>query len=226
MAILPAKAEVKAERDKISKLQAFGSSYFPGKSHFEDDGTQSYLVFQPICRYFKTIGNTDHISSWKSKGLIDESIKLLAASNNSLALSLSYVGTKIRERFDGSCLKEDKITFTHGKTVNIYIVYEINVWDHGYDDYPALEKCFFGAVKFVKNVDIDKYKYSAYNFGFDSRETFSIGNRFGKNVIIFGADMCLSVHVDNKKKDISILGEGPTQRLDNTTFNAEKKAFN
>ena len=33
----------------------------------------------------------------------------------------------------------------------------------------------------------------------------------GKNVIIFGADMSSSVHVDNKKKDILILGKGPTQ---------------
>ena len=39
----------------------------------------------------------------------------------------------------------------------------------------------------------------------------SIGNGFGENVIIFGVDMSSSVHVDNKKKDILILGEGPTQ---------------
>ena len=39
----------------------------------------------------------------------------------------------------------------------------------------------------------------------------SIGNGFGENVIIFGVDMSSSVHVDNKKKDILILVEGPTQ---------------
>ena len=37
--------------------------------------------------------------------------------------------------------------------------------------------------------------------------TFSVHNGFGTNVIIFEADMSYSVHVDNKKKDISILGE-------------------
>ena len=46
---------------------------------------------------------------------------------------------------------------------------------------------------------------------------------FGKNVTIFGADVGSSVHVDNKEKDISILGEGSTQRLDVTTLNTEKK---
>ena len=43
----------------------------------------------------------------------------------------------------------------------------------------------------------------------------------GKNVIIFGADMSSSVHIDDKNKDILILGEGPTQGLDNTTLTVE-----
>ena len=38
--------------------------------------------------------------------------------------------------------------------------------------------------------------------------------------------MSSSVHVDNKKKDILISGEGPTQGLDDTTMKAEKKVFN
>ena len=41
------------------------------KFHFEDDGAQNYLVFQPIDRYFKKNVNTYHISEWKSKGLSD-----------------------------------------------------------------------------------------------------------------------------------------------------------
>ena len=36
----------------------------------------------------------------------------------------------------------------------------------------------------------------------------------GKNVIILGADMSSSVHIDNKKKNILVLGEVRTQRLD------------
>ena len=42
---------------------------------------------------------------------------------------------------------------------------------------------------------------------------------WGKNVIIFEADMSSPVHIDNKNKDILILGEGPTQGLDDTTLN-------
>ena len=44
-----------------------------------------------------------------------------------------------------------------------------------------------------------------------------------ENVIIFGADMSSSVHIDNKNKDILILGEEPTQGLDDTTLTAEEK---
>ena len=50
---LAIKAKLKAEQDKITKLQAFDSSYFRGKNHFEDDGTQNYLIFQLMDRYFK-----------------------------------------------------------------------------------------------------------------------------------------------------------------------------
>ena len=65
-------------------------------------------------------------------------MKLAATSNNSLAPGLSYVGIKMRVKFDESCLKQDKITFTYGKIVNISIINEINLWDCGYDDYLTL----------------------------------------------------------------------------------------
>ena len=66
--------------------------YFRGKGHFEEDGTQNYLVFQPIYRYFKinTIDITNYVLSWKSKGSSDETIKLPATSNNSLTPTFSY----------------------------------------------------------------------------------------------------------------------------------------
>ena len=49
----------------------------------------------------------------------------------------------------------------------------------------------------------------------DRRSSFSFpGGGFGQNVIIFGVDMSSSAHIDNKKKDILVLGKGPTQGLD------------
>ena len=81
----------------------------------------------------------------------------------------------------------------------------------------------FGAVKFVKNVDISKYRYSGYNIGFDRKGAFSYpSGRFGNNVIIFGVDMNCFMHVDNKAKDILIVGEGPTQSLDGAALTTEQ----
>ena len=57
--------------NEFQKLKTFDWSYFRGKSHFEEDGTQNYSVFQPVQRYFKVIANTKYISEWKSKGLSD-----------------------------------------------------------------------------------------------------------------------------------------------------------
>ena len=80
----------------------------------------------------------------------------------------------------------------------------------------------FGAVKLTKYADPDKYKYSGYGIGFDSHSEFSLlDGSIGKNVIIFGVDMSSSVHIDNKKKDILILGKGPTQGLNDTTLSVE-----
>ena len=101
------------------ELETFDSIYFRGKTHFEDGGTQNYLVFQTAYWYFKTISiNDNNIFSWKSKGLSDKSIKP-PKSDKMLNPSVNYVGTKARVEFKGDCLKQEKISFGHGKIVNI-----------------------------------------------------------------------------------------------------------
>ena len=102
------------------------------------------------------------------------------------------------------------------KIVKIYIVYEISK-SINISNYPTLENCLFGAVSLTKNADIDRYKYSGYRTGFDRHGSFSfpcIG--LGRNVIIFGVDMSSSTKIDNREKDILILGKGPTQGLEHT----------
>ena len=91
----------------------------------------------------------------------------------------------------------------------------------------TLNNCLFVSVKLTKNADLDRCKYSSYVIGFDSRSEFLFTDgRFGKNVIIFRADMSSSTHIDNKSKDILILGEWPTQGLDDMTLAAEAKYSN
>ena len=64
-------------------------------------------------------------------------------------------------------------------------------------------------------------KYSGYDIGFGRKGFYSIGDEICRNVIIFGGDMSSSQHIDNKKKQILILGKGPTQGLEHT-LTAEK----
>ena len=198
----------------MKKLKTFDSSYFIGKSHFEEDGTQNYLVFQPMYRYFKQTagaGNGNYIYYWKSKGLSDVRINSITTPNHSITPNVDYYGTKTRVEFNGSCLKQDSVTFIHGKAVNIYIVYEISRGIN-ISDYLTLENCLFRAVTLNKNADTDKYKYFGCGIGFHRQESFSFpGTGLGKNVITFGVDMSSLTKINNQKKAILILGKSPTQ---------------
>ena len=90
------------------------------------DGRQAYLIFQPVYKYFKFITNTNYISSWKSKGLSDESIKRFPTSDNSLTPLIDYYnGYYIGVKFNGSILRQPKVTYTHKRVKNIFIVYEL-----------------------------------------------------------------------------------------------------
>ena len=114
--------------------------------------------------------------------------------------------------------------YTHGTIVNIYIVYELGASGSNESD-PTLKICLFSAVTLTKNADIEKYGYSAYGIGFDRRSAFSFpGSGFSQNVLILGVDMSSSAYKDNEKKDILVLGKGPTQRLEHT-LTAEKNGF-
>ena len=54
----------------------------------------------------KTVSaNDSNILPWKSKGLSNESIKAPTTSNKILNLTLNFVSTKIRVKFNGDCLK-------------------------------------------------------------------------------------------------------------------------
>ena len=71
---------------------------------------------------------------------------------------------------------------------------------------------FIGAIKFTKNADIDKYRYSGYEIGFDRKFT---GYWIRQKCNDFWS-RCEFIKKDDWKKDILILGKGPTQGLKHT----------
>ena len=110
--------------------------------------------------------------------------------------------------------------YTHKKAVNIYIIYEL-AGSSSHSDDLTLKNCLFGAVTLTKNADIDKCRYFGYAIGFDRKSSFSFPDGgFGQNVLIFGADMSSSAHIDNKKNTL-VLGKGQTHGLEHT-LTAEK----
>ena len=91
---------------------------------------------------------------------------------------------------------------------------------------PILKNLFFGAVTLTKNADIDEYGYSGYGIEFGRRSRFSFpGEGFVQNVLIFGADMSFSAHIDNKKKDILVLGKRLEHTRIRTYFNCRKNVL-
>ena len=78
----------------------------------------------------------------------------------------------------------------------------------------------FWSIKLNRNAERDKYEYRGYGIGFDSCPQFSLtDSSVGKNLIV-GVDMSSSMHIDNKNKDILILGKTTKQGLNDTTWTA------
>ena len=113
--------------------------------------------------------------------------------------------------FNEDCLKNNNNDPSLG-AVNLYICYTLDRWSRDLNADFILGNCLFESIKLTKNADPDSCSGFALTDG-----------SMGKNVIIFGAGMSSSVHIDKKNKDILIPGEGPTQGLDDTTLTAEAK---
>ena len=119
-------------------------------------------------------------------------------------------------------LKTKNTTYTANFRINFFTVTELDSWPWDLDSDFAFKNYLFAGVKLVKNAEPDKYSYSGYGIGFNTCIEFSLPDRsLGKNVIIVGVDMSSYVHIDNKGKDMLVLGKGLTQGLDDTTLTAE-----
>ena len=152
----------------------------------------------------------------------DEKSVLTATSTDKSASKPVYDNARIKVRFNGDLLRQNQVTYNHGPIVNIYIVYETTPDTKTSNITP--ENCLFGVIKITKNADVDKYKYSRFGIGFDSRGSFSHpsgGN--STNVIVFGADLSSYVHANNKVNNVLVLGKSLIQGINN--FFVDNKNF-
>ena len=108
------------------------------------------------------------------------------------------------------------------KIINTYIVYDLNDWLNVLLRNFTLKICLFGTTTIVKNRDKEKYVYSGYGIAFDGKGSWSFGNNYARNIIIFGVDSSSS-HTDNLKNDFLILDEGPTFGINGSFGGSQKK---
>ena len=150
-----------------------------------------------------------------------ESIANISKSDSNFAPTFVDHHVLPKINFNGHCLIKNNI-FIPKKEVNLYISYTLGPQLRNLNTDFTLGNCLFGSVKLTKKADPEKCKYIGYGIGFDSHSEFLFTDgSCGRNVITFRADMSSSAHVDNKGKDILILGEGLTQGLDDTSLTAE-----
>ena len=58
------------------------------------------------------------------------------------------------------------------KVINLYISYKLGPQLRNPNTDFTLSNCLFGSVELTKNANLDKYKYTGYDIGFDSRSDF------------------------------------------------------
>ena len=202
--MLPYEHKLKQRKDTINDLERV-ASYFRAKNYIDEDGTQNYLVFQGVCKYFEDVDASKtiikfHANSWISKGLSDEKISSVSGFKRPF---IEYTNARIKLKFDESILRQ-KLSTSLGLIANYYIVCKLNPRTNS--SKMVLENCLFGKIKMTKNADTDKYKYRGHGTGFDLSGIFSHSHGGdGKNVIIFGADMTSSKYANSKTKNVLVM---------------------
>ena len=141
--------------------------------------------------------NGGAIHAWISTGIHNDgnNTDLFSVNNfNSNSPTLLNKNNRFDVTFNENYMKQNKLGYSHGKIVNLYIGYELNNRRVDYPEF-TVQNGLFGAVKITKNVNVSHYKYEVYGICFDSEPCFSFGNRIdAKNVIIFGVNTSNSSH--------------------------------
>ena len=138
---------------------------------------------------------------------------------NSIKLSEYRIGIK----FDKDPLAVEQNNYLT-KTLNVYIVCELNAWPKNPTTNFKFKNFLIGATNVVKNSDKEKYAYSGYGITFNSGGSWSFENDFTRSFVIFGVDNSSSSHSDNHKNNFLILSEGPTFGI-NGSFDSPEKKF-
>ena len=127
-------------------------------------------------------------------------------------------------KFTNSVLAQKNSSSLYSNFIfNFYIVCELNNWPRNPTYNFPPKNCLFGRVKLVKNAVKSKVIYDGRPITFDGESSYSFGNDFDRNVVIFVVDNSSSSHTKNRKNNFLVFGEGPADVINDSTDAAKKK---
>ena len=168
------------------------------------------------------LSNGNQIHKLRSKGLPNQYLNGVGAAGD-LVLSKPIKPMHVMFKGKGALIQDDNDIIAGEPIVNIYMVYKTS--PKTINSNFVSKNCLFGAIKITNttNSDTDKWQYSGYRIGFDSKREFTHpGGGDGRNVIIFGVDLSSSRHATNKTQSVLVLGHSLIQKINDTTIYAEK----
>ena len=181
---------------------------------------------------FQFTGNK--ISTWKSTGIFNYSSdsNMNAVGDSGRDLPDIKNDGRMYVYLSGNHFQQNKVIIPNNENViNIYCVYEIQPIASSRDTSFIIQNVLFGAMQITKNAtNNSKNIYKGYGICFDERSQFGhtitedgrAHTTNGRNVSIFGVDMSFSAHATNRTNHISLMGDGLTQGINDTTLYVEK----
>ena len=177
------------------------------------------------------------ISEWKSTGIYNHSSdsNMKAVANAKTDLPNFKNDGRMHVHLSGNHFQQNVAGIPNiNNVINIYCVYKLDPIASTRDTSYTIQDALFGAMQITKNAtDNSKNNYKGCGICFDERSKFghtmTEGGRThitnGRNVLIFGADMSLSIHRTNRADHIYVMGDGFTQGINDTTLYLEKNYF-
>ena len=200
---------------------------------------QNHLVYE--CKVDSFTFNNKKILKWKSTGIFNCSdyYSMKGIENTKKEMPILKNDERMYVYLSGNHFQQNNVSTSNNdhvinnNVVIIYIVYKLDPITSIRDTTFTVQNALFGAMQITKNADANKYHYKGYGICFDESEQFShtvtesrrAHTTLARNVIIFGADMSLSKHVNNKRNNIYVMGKDYVQRINDTTIYAEKMHY-
>ena len=114
---------------------------------------------------------------------------------------INLANSRVTWKFNSSVLaQKSSFSLYSNFVLNSYIAHELNNWLCNSSDSFPKGTCLFRKVKLIRKAIKRKFFYNGWGMLFDREGSWSFGNDFSVNVVIFGVAKCLSSHTDNWKK--------------------------